>query len=659
MTIDLRGLIPYIQGREWAELVPALSSHDWQSECQRAQVQIAAYFSRFPDVQRASLAWDDTGGQSAVLLYSDESPEGEALVDFSTLIESVFGKRLGVIRETEGEDIYEGVAQLLTDLVAHVLFGFLAAENRTTFRLGLSYLHGERPRLVWGDGHCPAALFETDGRLAMPRTPLERFTDAAAARDYARIEALTPSLCHSNDVIELLGALSVAFTEGARHERDLDHAGIMHLLRATNIAQSHFGQILGDDLEKVVTNALCCVAEDRIAFQFICDHLVEPSSARSEILAANVAAVASLQGNKPLVLEWARIALERGKSKEQLLADSDFDRYRSDPDFLAALDSATLSPEALGDDLHEAAGKLDLEEMERLIAEGADVNHEKDHDTVFEAALSSMRGGFGNKRNALKVKALRLLLDAGAEVDLNLRSVVFRGDEIVELYMEYGATPTLAALCEAVEKENRPLIERFLDSGVSLSPVPDDQESPLARCRHHKSREIIELLIARGAVLGEGSSKRLLLDAASANNPDLIRWLVGRGMDPNGRDAYGNGALSAAAFNDNAECAKVLMEIGCDPNGRDGRGQTILHDYQILSAPGVLEVVLAAGANPTLPDDEGNTPLHYAAEAGNVAVARALLEHGADSLAKNNEGKQPAEMTENPQLRAILTGKGP
>jgi len=654
MGIDVSGLLQAIAASDWAELVPALSNQDWQEQCNLARRQVAGYLARFPELGSAALCWDDTGAQSAVLVYSEESPDGETLVDFSSLIESVFDKRLQAVRETEGEDIYEGMARLLTNLVAHAAFAILAKDNRTDFRLGLSYLDGERPRLIWGKGHHPALFFRGDGRLALPPTPLERFNEAVEDRNYAAIEELTAALCRSNDVIEVLSAPSLAFTECARGERPLEHADIMHLLGATKVARDHLGQVFGDDIEKIVTNALCCVTEDQVAFQFICHNLIDPTSVRSDVLAANVACIASRQKNKPLLLEWARIALERGKSKEDLLRDADFDAYRADPDLLAVLDDARVSPAALGDALHDAADELDLEEMQRLISQGADVNHEKGHDTVFEAALGSSSGGFGKKRTTKKVQALRLLLDAGAEVDLNLRSVVFRGEEIVRLYIEYGAEPSLEALCEAVEKESRPLIELFLDSGLRLSPLADDDESPLSRCRRHERSELLDYLIDRGAVLGEGSSRRLVLDAASANNPGLIRHLVAQGMDPNWRDAGGTGALSAAAFNDNEACARVLLELGCDPNARDRQGQTILHDYQIFGAPSVLAAVLEGGADPTIADDEGNTPLHCAAEAEKVSVARALLEHGADPRAVNKEGKRPAEMSNSPQLRELL-----
>lgn len=54
-------------------------------------------------------------------------------------------------------------------------------------------------------------------------------------------------------------------------------------------------------------------------------------------LAFNLSCLYSIKRDKPQLLGYARIAKELGKTKEQFLADSDFNFYKDDPDFISAI----------------------------------------------------------------------------------------------------------------------------------------------------------------------------------------------------------------------------------------------------------------------------------------------------------------------------------
>lgn len=658
--MQLEGLRAYIARQLWASPYSRLIDVGWDALGQRLAAQVASYSDRHPNLARAALRWDDTGQQSAVIISSDGAADEESFFDFSDMLETVFEREARTIREALGEEVYSGAARLLTLVCCQAWFEWLSARGGDSFVLHVSYLHGESPALAWGDGHCPSAVFAANGDLQLPASPQQRFEAAVEAGDCAAIERLTPALCRSNDSLVVMAAQSQLFAACARGELDLSHEDLMALLRSVKLTKDAVGDVFGDDLDKIVGNAVVCAARDEEAYGYVDNQLVAPDTVRLPQLAGNMACVAALQTNKPRLLVWARAAVERGKSAEELLADSDLQAYRDDPDLLRALEGVGKTPEALGDELHDAASDLDIEAMKRLIAAGAPVDHEKDWESVYEAALGSFGGRRSKKANAdeesPKVTALRLLLDAGADVDLDVGDVVFRGTEIVQLYLERGAEPDLRALCAAVEKGNIELVDLFLQAGVSMSPLESDEESPLCRVHYNKNAdELFDYLVERGAVPGEGSSSRLLHNCAATNTPSLIRKLiVDLGWDAGKRDEQGNTALGHAAFNDNEECAKLLLELGCPVNARNGDGRTILSDMNIGNGPNVFKAALDAGADPTLADNDGNTPLHHAADAGRVAMVRALLDHGASTDALNKAGKRPVDLSDNRQVRDLL-----
>ncbi len=59
-----------------------------------------------------------------------------------------------------------------------------------------------------------------------------------------------------------------------------------------------------------------------------------PKKITWEILAYNLACNAALHQDKPRLLEMTKVALGLGKEKSQFMADSDFDPFKKDPDFL-------------------------------------------------------------------------------------------------------------------------------------------------------------------------------------------------------------------------------------------------------------------------------------------------------------------------------------
>lgn len=78
-------------------------------------------------------------------------------------------------------------------------------------------------------------------------------------------------------------------------------------------------------------------------------------------------------------------------------------------------------------------------------------------------------------------------------------------------------------------------------------------------------------------------------------------------------DIHQQTPLHRAAYRGHREVVTMLLERGADPNASDIRGQTPLHHLAMLSTMSdIAEILIAAGANVHATDSNGSTPLFLA-----------------------------------------------
>ena len=116
-----------------------------------------------------------------------------------------------------------------------------------------------------------------------------------------------------------------------------------------------------------------------------------------------------------------------------------------------------------------------------------------------------------------------------------------------------------------------------------------------------------------------------LVEAAARGDAPAVSGLLDRGADPDGRDATGRTAVTAAVYSGSAETVRALVAAGADVDLQDDTRSNAFLALGETGSVAVLDEVLPADPDVTLTNRFGGTALIPAADRGHVAMVRALL----------------------------------
>lgn len=327
--------------------------------------------------------------------------------------------------------------------------------------------------------------------------------------------------------------------------------------------------------------------------------------------------------------------------------------------------------------IHWAARKGDLELLDRVIGEGADINQRADleHDngphmnglTTLMIAARSIDGA--------TVETLRWLVEHGA--DFKARS---EGGNTAAWYAA-GHGGRWEFHKEAVTTDHTERLRYLLDLGLDAEECNFIGRSLLTEACEAGDASRVQLLLDRGAspvVSGTARPQRSILSrmasmlgdgdlqagadvprgdcnsfqipifcAASSGSAECVRMLLDRGADPNSRDSSGSTPLMSAG---SASVVNTLLVEGADLDAVDEFGkdafETVIEESCGTGACGperfdVAQALVRAGADIERVDQYGKTRLASAAFGHHADAVQFLLKLGARADVRDAEGGTP------------------
>ena len=190
---------------------------------------------------------------------------------------------------------------------------------------------------------------------------------------------------------------------------------------------------------------------------------------------------------------------------------------------------------------------------------------------------------------------------------------------------------------DAAIEGNIEKVKQHLADGTDVNIKDKDGASPLHFAAGSGHKEVVELLIARGADVNEGTP---LNYAAFNGGKEIAEMLIAKGADVNAKTKNGITPLDFAIDFKQSETADLLRKHG----GKTGDWLKAGESIHIAARVGHIEAVkqhLDAGTDVNAKDRREKTPLHIVAIYGQKEIGELLITNGADVNAKSRNGETP------------------
>jgi ankyrin repeat protein len=184
--------------------------------------------------------------------------------------------------------------------------------------------------------------------------------------------------------------------------------------------------------------------------------------------------------------------------------------------------------------------------------------------------------------------------------------------------------------------DNAEIVRSLLDRGGHIELALDYGRTPLIAASDKNLPKIARLLVERGANIEarDKSEATPLMWAVISNRADTVRMLLDHGANVNARSKNGNTALLEIR---SAQVAKLLLERGARADDKNLNGRTALMQAAMMSADAV-QLLLDHGAKVNESASNGFTALIASAFFCRSDVLSVLLDHGADVHAATKDG---------------------
>ncbi|XP_054713567.1 serine/threonine-protein phosphatase 6 regulatory ankyrin repeat subunit B-like [Uloborus diversus] len=275
--------------------------------------------------------------------------------------------------------------------------------------------------------------------------------------------------------------------------------------------------------------------------------------------------------------------------------------------------------------LHEAAERGNLELVNFLLQNEADVNARNDRDwTALHAAAFNGH-----------LEIVDALILKGA----NVSATVING---------------CTSLHYAVESGHEKITKVLLKHGANVDAVDKTcNNTPLHYAAKYGQEEIVKILLENKANAGVCTVTGMtpLHVAAKSGNLGISILLLEHGVNIHAKDKINSTPLFIAAERDHQDIAELLIKNGADINSRAFNDLTPLHITALKGHKNIIDLLVRNKVEVNAKDINGRTALHAAAQNGSKDVIDLLIKNKAEVNARNSDGMTPLQL-------AALKGHG-
>ena len=168
--------------------------------------------------------------------------------------------------------------------------------------------------------------------------------------------------------------------------------------------------------------------------------------------------------------------------------------------------------------------------------------------------------------------------------------------------------------------------------------------TPLGAALHKRHFDVAELLCQHGAAVNDLDIQNRLHVASVNGLIDVVRWLLGHGVDADLQDDELWTPIIIAAANGHLEVVRTLLGRGVNINAATDCGWTALRQASYFGHVEIGALLLQHGADVGARDKDSWTPLHLASFHGQLGVVTLLLDHAADVEARERGGRTPLHL---------------
>ncbi|MFO7876409.1 MAG: ankyrin repeat domain-containing protein [Desulfovermiculus sp.] len=327
------------------------------------------------------------------------------------------------------------------------------------------------------------------------------------------------------------------------------------------------------------------------------------------------------------------------------------------------------------DNLHEATIAGNLEEVQRLVAQGADISAQWNkgyQDTPLQMAVSkghlhiaeylldqgadpnltgkhSIRPPLILAAENADIEMAALLLQAGADVHVHsahkgtaLDIAAADGSrDLVQLFLNHGASleeespAGRSPLHAAVENSQQEAASLLIAAGAELNTRDKHGRTPLVLALLNNDLELGKMLLAAGAGVDEeftdGNTFLHLAAGLKEESENWVKQLIDAGADVSKTNEYGLLAFDFAVRENNVRSAELLFSEHADLELVVRDGMTRLHEAIVLDRMEMAQALMELGADVNAQTDKQETPLMLAVQRGKEDLAAQLLTAGSDS----------------------------